>query len=230
MTSGLFDFKIKILSSLEKIYEDQVAEATSQNQTLLLRNYFRWKFFDIVLSGLKNFLNDGHNNIEKGKSIREITKNLNSKTREISENEFQNSIAAAIVATREFAESILRDDVRSKIQNAIDGSPRGRGFDVEKFLQNISKNAVENLMRNFEIEMRDESKKFAGAGYSRSRGLGSRTSRSMKLKWDGPEFRENQIAAIQSSWDGNSSRLVAASYRAAEQIHENPGKFSEKRS
>ena len=168
--------------------------------------------------------------IQKGKSIRVITASLNSQARTISREEFFDASTEAIRFTREFAESILCGDVYSKIQNAIDGLPRGRGFDREKFLRNVSKNAVENLMRVFEIEIRDESQKFAGAGYSRSRGLGSRTSRSIKSKWSDPDFRKKQIAAIRSNWDGNLSRLVAASYRAAEQIHENPGKFSRKRS
>jgi len=221
---------MNILSNLEKIYEAQIAEATSQNQTLFLRNYFRWKFFDIVLDGLKNFLDDEHNNLEKGKSIRAITASLNLRARTISREEFFDASTEAIRFTREFAESILCGDVYSKTQNAIDGSPRGRGFDREKFLSNVSRNAVENLMRIFEIEMRDEPKKFTGAGYSRSRGPGSRTSRSMKSKWNDPNFRAKQIGVIRSGWDGNLSRLVAASYCAAEQIHQNPGKFSKKRS
>ncbi len=212
------------MTALEKIYEKQLAEATSQTQTLLLRNYLRWKIFEFVLGDLKKFLDDAHNNPEKGLSVRAITDLLNQNIRDASQDEdtFQSLFEQALVPARRLAIAALSAEAYPKLDSALSGSPRSMRFNLEKFLQKVSRKAVVSLMQAFEIQMRSNNNKFAGAGYGKSRGPGSQVSQSMQKVWQKPDFRSSQSQVFADAW--TSERQTTVSYCAAEQIHQNPDK------
>lgn len=212
------------MSDLEKIYEGQLSEATPQNQTLLLRNYLRWKILDLILGNLKEFLDDAHNNPEKGLSVRAITDALNRHIQDVSidEDMFQSLFEKAVIATRKLITAILSVESYSKLDSALSGSPRSMRFNLANFLQKVSKNAVANLMQAFEIQMRGKDDKFAGVGYGKSRGPGSQVSQSMQKVWQKQDFRSSQSQVFADAW--TPERQTAVSYCAAEQIHQNPDK------
>jgi hypothetical protein len=192
-------------NSLETIYENQLIEATKQNQTLVLRNYFRWKFLDLILVDLRSFLDDAHNNPKKGKSVRAITQSLNQYAKKAFNDDCKiretgDLMEKAFLDMQDLAKSVLSGDVREKVNNAFHGSPRGKGFDFEKFLQTISKNALTKLMRSLEIEMRDYGHRSEGAGYADSRGPGSPVSKSMKAVWENPDFCKKQSEIFRGAW------------------------------
>lgn len=212
--------------SLEDIYAWELEGATFQNRTLFLRNYFRWKFFDIILGGLRSFLDDEHRNPEKGKSVREITKTLSDRAEDFFQNSEKDEIDALMTKLRAkmkelFEEVFSKSDEAALVaQSAFYGSEKGGCFDAEKFLQTIAKNAVARLLGNLEIQTRKYNERHQGAGYTKAR----ENVRSLEPYWQDPNWKAKMKERFREAWQDNTARKQAAASRAAKQMDDDPEK------
>lgn len=217
--------KIEVFQSpptLEDAYGPNLEQLSSQAQILALRNFCRWKIVDMVLLNyelveLREFVDWRHN--ESGRSIRDITADLNELMRSfISNPDSQNALKEIIQAVKSEVQALLEDisfdyhEVVEKSESALAGSARKKmQFDLLHFVSNISKNALSKLFKVLEIPCRDYAHKWKGAGFHAKRKM-----LSQKTLDDATKARISESAQI--SWENNQPRRVEASYRAAYQM------------
>lgn len=216
--------------TLESLFEQEFVEATSQNQTLIVRTYLRWKIISAMVGvsfdcDLETFVDVLHH--AQGLSVRDIAKALS----DIMSTFFADRhsfLENAIHIAEDRTDLILQDlqlDVamrRALIETALHGSPRpGYNFDLEHRLTHISKNAAERLMRLLQISMRDYSERHAGYGYRAKKR--TEMSRRSKANWRDPRKRSQMIAALIATWKV-PHRKTRAAETARDQMTKDPDK------